>query len=298
MVSNKIKASAISIGNFDGFHLGHEKIVATMKDIALENRLQCNIITFSPHPRVLFKKLSHLITTEGQKRELLSDLGVDSIEFMDFLKIVSLTPEQFVKEVLLKKFRMKYIIVGKNFKFGKDRGGGIDTLAILSQELDFRLVVVPPVKIDGIRVSSSRIRDTLLAGKIALANRMLGRYYYIDGEVAHGEKIGKELGFPTININTTNSILPEGVFKTKVSIDGDTFDSVTNVGVRPTFYKGMEKKVETHILNFDRMLYGKTVRLFFEKKMRNEMKFESAKNLVEQIKKDIECIKVDKGTLF
>lgn len=297
MTVNIEQASAISIGNFDGFHLGHGKIVDTMKTIALQNNLQCSIITFSPHPRVLFKKLSRLITTEAQKREILGSLGV-RFEFMDFLKIVSLTPEQFVTDVLLKKFRMKYIIVGKNFKFGKDRGGGIDTLETLSHDFGFRLVVVPPVKIDGTRVSSSRIRETLLEGKVATANRLLGRSYYIDGEVVHGEKIGKELGFPTINLKTDNTILPEGVFKTKVSIGGELYDSVTNIGTRPTFYNKSEKKVETHILDFDRGLYGKTVRLYFEKKMRDEKKFDSESGLVEQIKKDIECIKVDKDTLF
>ena len=297
MTVNTEQASAISIGNFDGFHLGHGKIVDTMKTIAQQNNLQCSIITFSPHPRVLFKKLSHLITTESQKREILGSLGV-RFEFMDFLKIVSLTPEQFVTDVLLKKFRMKYIIVGKNFKFGKDRGGGIDTLETLSHDFGFRLVVVPPVKIDGTRVSSSRIRESLLEGEIAAANRMLGRSYYIDGEVVHGEKIGKELGFPTINLKTGNTILPEGVFKTKVSIGGDLYDSVTNIGTRPTFYNKSEKKVEAHILDFDRGLYGKTVRLYFEKKLRNEKKFDSESGLVEQIKKDIECIKVDKDTLF
>ncbi len=302
---NSMQPSAISIGNFDGFHLGHEKIVETLKNIGAENHLQCDIITFTPHPRILFKKLSHLITTEAQKRETLLSLGVDRVEFLDFHKIVSLSPEQFVREILLKNYRMKYIIVGKNFKFGKDRGGGIDTLEKLSHELNFRLVVVPPVKIEGVRVSSSHIRDTLLEGKIVAANSMLGRSYYIDGDVVHGDKIGTELGFPTINIRTANTILPEGVFKTTVAIGGDLYDSVTNIGIRPTFHrepghveKRGDKRVETHILDFNRTLYGENVRLYFEKKMRNEIKFDSEKGLVEQIKKDIECIKVDKGTLF
>jgi riboflavin kinase/FMN adenylyltransferase len=300
MKKTKIENSAVSIGNFDGFHLGHVRIIGKLKEVARQRKLHSVILTFSPHPKILFKRVSSLIHTDEQKKRILEAQGVGRIFFIDFRKVSGLSAESFVKDFLIGKFHVESIVVGGNFRFGKNREGDIETLEHLSGKFGFNLLVIQPEYIDGVRVSSSFIRNKLTAGEIEAANRMLGHPYCIEGMVIKGEKIGRELGFPTINIRTDNTILPEGVFKTKVKVGKTCYESVTNIGIRPTF-RGQEKQgktVETHILGFDGELYGQKVKVCFESKIRNEIKFDSHKGLIEQIKKDIEKIKVDKDALF
>lgn len=298
-----IENSAVSIGNFDGFHLGHARIINNLKEAAQKRILKSVILTFSPHPKLLFKKVSAFIHTDTQRRSILESQGIDRVLFIDFREVSGLSPDQFVRDFLIEKCKMQYLVVGDNFRFGKSREGDIKTLRNMSGKFGFSILVVKPVYLDGVRVSSSLIRTKLMTGEIEFANKMLGRPYFIDGMVVKGEKLGRELGFPTINIETDNTIQPDGVFKTKVKIQQDIFDSVTNIGNRPTFRDKNEKgdsakHIETHILGFQGELYGKEVRIFFERKIRDEIKFDSREGLMEQIKKDIEKVKVDKGTLF
>lgn len=303
MNPNRKEESAIAVGNFDGFHLGHRKIIAALKDIAARENLISMVLTFSPNPKLYLKKEPSLIHTEAQRRTMLESQEIDKIVFIDFAEVVNMTPDDFLKSCLIEKYRMKYIVVGENFKFGKDRSGGIESLYHLSEKYGFGLQVVRPEQVDGMRISSSLIRKRLARGRIEEANRMLGREYCIEGVIGEGDKVGRQLGFPTINLETDNPILPEGVFKTRVKIADEVYDSITNIGYRPTFLSDeknqeKEKRVETHIFDFDKTLYGKHVQVYFEKKIRDEMKFDSKVNLIEQIKRDIKNTKVDKGAFF
>jgi riboflavin kinase / FMN adenylyltransferase len=291
------KPSAIAIGNFDGFHLGHRKIVDQLKQIALEKQLHSIILTFTPNPRIYFKRESYLIHTDSQKKEILESLGLDQVVFINFAEVVDLSDEQFLKEFLIDRYHMRHIVMGENFRFGKGREGDLDFLTQMAHRWGFALTVVKPVTLDRQRISSTRIREKLLAADIPEANRMLGRRYVIQGKVVEGDKVGTELGFPTINLETENTLLPEGVFKTAVEVDGKGYASVTYIGYRPTF-SGKEKKVESHLFHFNREIYGQRVKIYFEKKVRDDMKFDSKVGLIRQIKKDIENLKVDKGPIF
>jgi riboflavin kinase/FMN adenylyltransferase len=210
-----------------------------------------------------------------------------------------MTDEEFLKEYLIETFHMKHMVMGENFRFGKGREGDITFLKAASQRYGFQFSVFRSVMLEGHRISSTYIREQLMAANIEIANRMLGRKYVIDGVVVEGDRVGRQLGFPTINVNTANTLLPEGVFKTVVEIEGDErpYGSITYVGYRPTF-KGREKKVESHIFGFDRKIYGKRVKVYFEKKLRGDMKFDSQRSLIKQIREDIENLKVDKECVF
>ncbi len=293
----KIKGSAVAIGNFDGFHLGHQKIIERLKQIARENKLTSIILTFTPNPRIYFKREKQLINTDAQKKEILENLEVDRVIIVNFAEVVDMSDEQFLKDFLIDKYKMKHIVMGENFRFGKGREGDIGFLKQMADRWDFGLTVVKSVRLDHQRISSTYIREKLAAAQIEESNRMLGRTYFIDGIVVEGDKVGTELGFPTINLETDNILLPEGVFKTTVEIDGDIYNSITYIGYRPTF-SGKEIKVESHIFDFSRKIYGKQVKIYFEKKLRDDMKFESKISLINQIKKDIENLKVDKGQFF
>lgn len=293
----RIKGSAVAIGNFDGFHLGHQKIIEGLKQVARENNLVSIILTFTPNPRIYFKREKQLINTDAQKKEILESLEVDHVIIVNFAEVVDMSDERFLKDFLIDKYKMKHIVMGENFRFGKRREGDIGFLKKMADRWDFGLTVVKSVMLGHHRVSSSYIREKLAAAQIEESNRMLGRRYFIDGVVVEGDKVGTELGFPTINMETDSILLPEGVFKTTVEIEGEAFNSITYIGYRPTF-SGKEKKVESHIFDFNREIYGKHVKIYFEKKLRDDMKFESKRSLINQIKKDIENLKVDKGPFF
>jgi len=293
------KGSAVAIGNFDGFHLGHQKLIETLKRIAKEKNLTSMILTFIPNPKVYFNLDLNLINSEEQKKQIMEKMGVDNIMLLNFDEILNMSGETFVKDILIDKLNVKFVVMGQNFKFGKNRENDVESLIKMAERFGFEYTIVKPVILNGTPISSSLIRKKLYNAEIESSNRMLGRLYYIDGVIKEGDKIGRQLGFPTINIQTQNEILPEGVFKTRTQIDQQEqiYDSITYIGSSPTF-SGKEKKVETHILGFDKSVYGNKVRLYFEKKLRDEMRFDSKKNLINQIKKDIRRLKVDKGAFF
>lgn len=289
---------AIAIGNFDGFHLGHRKIIDTLIAIAQEKGLISMILTFSPNPRVYFKRESYLIHTDTQKRRILENTSVDRVCIIDFERVVNMTDEDFLTDILIDRFFMKHIVMGENFRFGRGRVGDIMFLKDVSVRYGFEFTVVPPVHLDNVRISSTVIRGLLVDGQIEQANRMLGRDYFIEGVVMEGDRRGRELGYPTINVNTGNTLLPEGVFQTLVEIDEQMYPSISYIGFRPTF-QGKEKKVESHIFNFTHRIYGKMVRIHFQEKLRGDMTFNSRTQLIQQIKKDIEHLKcVDKGIVI
>ena len=295
--ANKARASVIAIGNFDGFHLGHKKIIERLKQIALGKKLFSIILTFTPNPRVYFNKELHLIHTDSQKKEILEHLGVGQVIFINFHEVVDMSDEQFLQEFLIEKFNMRHIVMGENFRFGRGREGDLGFLKRMAQQWGFTLTVVRPVTLNQQRISSSNIRKKLMAAEIPEANRMLGRHYVIEGRVVEGDKVGTELGFPTLNLETENTLLPEGVFKTVAEISGQSYAAVTYIGYRPTF-SGKEKKIESHLFDFNQESYGQRVKIYFERKVRDDMKFDSKIGLIRQIQKDIENLKVDKGPFF
>jgi riboflavin kinase/FMN adenylyltransferase len=289
--------NAIAIGNFDGFHLGHQQIVSTLIKISNEQGLISTVLTFTPHPKLFFKKEKFLILSDREKKDLIKGMQVKQIFFLNFEDIYQLKASVFIKEVLLSQYHMKHLIIGENFQLGKNRETGVEEIKKQAQENDFDVTIVPSLIQNGIHVSSSYIRKKLGEGDIKSANKMLGRVYTIEGIVVKGNKIGREIGFPTINIESTGLILPNGVFKTRVKVGDHIYHSITNIGQRPTF-SGEELRIESHILGFNKRIYGQKVTILFEDKIRDEIKFDTESELIRQINKDIKELKVDKKPLF
>ncbi len=281
--------NVIAIGNFDGFHLGHKKIIAELLRISKRELLMPVLVTFSPNPKVFFNTETKLILTDLQKKEFIINLGISQFSFMDFNNISKIPGRQFIIDKLIKDLKMEHLVVGYNFKFGKNRDCDIATLKKLSMEFGFGLTIIAPVLLDNEKISSTLIRCKIKEGKIEEATKLLGYRPFIDGIVSQGIGRGKKLGFPTINTISDNKLLPMGVFQTSVQYENELYDSITNIGVNPTFNEKNKKdlKIETHILNFKKSLYGELVRIFFKKKIRDEKKFKSEKELIEQIKQDI-----------
>ncbi len=282
------KSTVVAIGNFDGLHLGHKKIISFLLQKAEENNLVSLVLTFAPHPgKVTGKGQIKLLQTEKQKLENLADSGVNAVFLVPFDKaFAQLSSRAFFKNIILAKLQAREIIVGNNFRFGKDREGNIRTLINLAENNQLTVHSLPSVTIEKQVVSSSVIRRLLLAGEIDMANRFLGSPYEISGKVIPGEARGKGLGFPTANLKTSNEILPTGVFITQVEEDGHEFPSVTNIGTRPTFGH-TSTQIETHVIDVKRDFYGKHLRLRFFQKIRDEIRFDSSQALFGQIQSDI-----------
>lgn len=283
--------SAVAIGNFDGFHAGHRRILETLVRKARRQGLCAVVLAFHPHPRAFFGQPIQLISTDAQRLETLKQLALDRLFFIDFAAVASLPPFAFVRTVLLDTLRLKALVVGDDFRFGCGRAGDLDSLARLAAAEGFALERVPGVEIDGARVTSSRIRKLLAAGAVDQAGRLLARPYFIDGVVVRGVGRGRQLGFPTMNIASANAILPSGVFRTRLDIAGRGHPSLTNIGRAPTFTDPQRPlRVESHVPGFRGQVYGRNVRLHFIDKIRDEREFASAAELVEQIRRDISSL--------
>ncbi len=299
--------SAVAIGNFDGFHAGHRRIIDTLTAQAGRHRLIAAVLTFHPHPRIYFNQPVRLISTDAQRLENLKRQALDRLFFIDFADLVSCPADVFVNDVLLGKLQARRLVVGGDFRFGRGREGD---LALLRREAAGRCTVIraPDVRIDGQRVASSLIRRQLAAGDVAAAGRMLERPYAIDGIVVRGAGRGTELGFPTMNIASANDILPPGVFHTELefcspvrarrsppaagaSRGGGRHVSATFIGRAPAFTDPRRPlRVETHVPGFQGRVYGRKVRLHFIARIREERKFADPGELVEQIRRDIAAL--------
>lgn len=282
-------ASVVAIGNFDGFHIGHNKIVETLLKTSRQEGLLSVVLTFHPHPRLFFNQPIHLISSDSQRLEILRRQNLDYLFFIDFAEMVECPAAVFIHDILLTTLQMKVLIVGQDFRFGRNREGNLAFLRKQTATESFKIIQARTVRRGGCRVASSLIRKKLAAGAIAEANRMLGHPYAIDGIVEKGAGRGTKLGFPTINISTANQILPLGVFHTQTAIGPDIYESLTNIGSAPTFAGNMAApvKIETHIPGFQGMIYGKEVTVFFLNKIREEVKFTSSQALIDQIRRDI-----------
>ncbi len=280
--------SAVAIGNFDGFHAGHRRIVEILVENARAEGLAAVVLAFHPHPRVFFGQAIRLISTDAQRLEALKRQELDRLFFIDFAVVADLPAAEFVRGVLLDTLRLKTLVVGEDFRFGRGREGDLNALERLAAAQGFAIVRVPGVEIDGGRVTSSRIRKLLAAGAVREAGRLLEKPYFIDGIVERGAGRGRKLGFPTMNLATRNAILPGGVFHTEVDLSGRRHISATFIGRAPTFTDpGQPLRVETHVPGFRGLVYGKKVRLHFIDKIREERKFADPGELAEQIRHDI-----------
>lgn len=283
-VRMRTKGSAIAIGNFDGFHRGHQLVISELKKIAKKEDLKSLVLTFSPHP---FVSHSARLTTETQKNEFFKRLGV-AVTVLDFKRFCHLTPEEFARKILIEKLKMKYAVVGENFRFGYQRKGDKETLKELGGKYNFGVKIVPLLKEKGKVISSGYIRKCIEEDKIEVANRLLGRNYELWGKVISGVKRGRKLGFPTANLKLNGSVLlPRGVFLAKVSVNGQCYPGVANVGNRPTFSHNSRPAVEVHLLSLPGELYNKVLRLSLLKRIRPEKKFFSVFALRKQIESDI-----------
>jgi len=286
------RPTVLTLGVFDGLHLGHQLIMQTVVERARAAGAVPTVITFDPHPRAVLHPESAppLLQTFDQKIEAFGVLGIEQTIVVRFTKdFSSIRAADFLSDVIVDRLHAKEVYLGKGFAFGHEREGNIDLLKRVGAELGFVAGEVPEVKLRGARVSSSKIRGLLAAGQVNLARRMLGRPYGVEGRVERGAERGHKLGFPTANLHPHNRVIPRnGVYVTGTLIDGQWRRSVTNVGLRPTFADAVEPSVETFVLNWDGDLYGDVIRVRFLYRLRDERKFNSVDELKRQISRDVD----------
>ena len=281
----------LALGNFDGLHRGHMKIIDRVRQRAGERGGTPAAMTFDPHPpRVLRPdKAPPLLMTKEQKIEALARSGMQGVALVTFTRELSLwDPEMFVKTVLVEWLHVVEVWVGANFLFGHDRAGTFSVLRSLGMRYGFRAEKIDPVRYKDFVVSSTRVRRLVTEGRVDEAGALLGHHYFIDGAVVSGAGRGREIGVPTANLSTDNALVPPGgVYATLATVDGVMFPSVTNIGVRPTFGDTTTPVIETHLLNVDRDFYGRRIRLSFVQRMRDERAFPDVDALRAQIDADV-----------
>jgi riboflavin kinase/FMN adenylyltransferase len=280
----------LALGNFDGLHRGHMKIVDRVRRRAGERGGTPAAMTFDPHPPRVVRpdKAPPLLMTTAQRLEALQRAGMQGVAVVRFTNEMSLwDPETFVRTVLVEWLRVVEVWVGANFLFGHDRAGTFTVLRSLGARYGFRAEKIDPVRYKDFVVSSTRVRRLVAEGRVDEAGALLGHHYFIDGTVTKGAQRGRQLGFPTANLQSENELLPPaGVYATTAAISGIEHPSVTNVGLRPTFGDVDTMQVETHLLDVDRDLYGARVRLSFVQRLRDERAFPDVDALREQIEAD------------
>jgi riboflavin kinase/FMN adenylyltransferase len=279
----------LALGNFDGLHRGHLKIIERVKRGAAEHGGTPMAMTFDPHPPRVVRpdKAPPLLMTKAQRLEALHAAGVRCVAVVRFTRELSQwDPELFVRTVLVEWLRVSEVWVGANFLFGHGRSGNFSLLRVLGQRYGFRADKIDPVRYKDFVVSSTRVRRLVTEGRMDEAGALLGHHYFIDGVVVAGRRRGRELGFPTANLATDNELLPpNGVYATMADIDGVVHAGLTNVGTRPTFGE-TGVTVETHLLDYSGDLYGRSVRLSFAQRLRDERRFEDVDALRAQIAAD------------
>ncbi|MEZ5083765.1 MAG: bifunctional riboflavin kinase/FAD synthetase [Bacteroidales bacterium] len=282
----------VTVGTFDGLHVGHQKIIRRMKEIARENNGETILVTFDPHPRqVLNSNLTELrfINTQSRKLNLLENSGIDHMIVIPFTKEFSQTSsEDFIRDFLVDKIGVKKLIVGYDHHFGKNREGNYAQLNMLGQKFGFEVEEIEAQFVEGVAVSSTKIRNALREGDVKKANKMLGYEYSISGTVIKGNKIGRTIGFPTANLDVEDKdklIAAGGVYACKVELSGKFYKGMGNIGTRPTV--GINGLVtEVHIFDFNEDIYGQNLTLFFTDRIRDEKKFNTLDDLKLQLEKD------------
>ena len=289
----KIPNAIVTIGTFDGVHLGHQAVFKQMVDKARQIGGETVVITFFPHPRIVISPNDNrlrLITSQEDKIEHLRRSNIDNLIIINFTKEFSHTSsEDFIKDYVVRYIQPAILVIGYDHHFGSNRSGDFDTLSKLGMEFHFAVEKINEQDIEDITISSTKIRSALQQGDIKLANKLLGYSYSTSGIVTHGDSIGRTLGFPTANI----SIKPEyqliektGVYATIAKVDGKDYPSMTYIGRRPTISNGLPTSTETYIMDFESDLYGKEIRVTFVDRVRDEMTFDNLERLKSQIQED------------
>ena len=287
--------SILTLGTFDGVHKGHRKIISNLKSEAKTNNLRSIILTFFPHPRnIVSSEIIKSISTIDEKIKIFSDLGIDELIIQKFDKsFANMDAKEFI-ELLVDNLKIKKIIVGYNHRFGKNRSADINVLKDFSLKYDFEVLEIKAFEVENIKISSTKIRDAIQQGNIKLCNNYLGYNFNINGDVVKGKSIGKSLGFPTANIKIVEEykIMPKnGVYLVRCFFEKEKLYGMMNIGFNPTFGSN-DKTLEVNIFDFDKDLYGETIRIEFLNFIREEIKFENVELLQNQLIKDREnCIK-------
>jgi riboflavin kinase/FMN adenylyltransferase len=287
-------APVVTVGNFDGVHRGHQALVAAAVEGARATGGLSVVLSFDPHPSHVLSpdRAPEALVTVDQKEELLAGLGVDRLVLLPFtVELSKRTPSEFAETVLGRALGARRVVVGTNFRFGRGRAGDVALLTHLGSDLGFDVVAVEPVFHEGAPISSTRIREALARGDVAAARELLGRPFFVDGDVVHGDGRGRTIGIPTANIAVRNETLPRpGVYAATVRVlpGGEPRAAVVNLGRRPTFGGG-ETTLEAHLLDFEADLYGASLRVEFRDRLRDEMRFDGPEALVRQIRADIDA---------
>ena len=285
--------SVVTIGTYDGLHIGHKKVLEKLIIEAKKENFLSIVITFSPHPRLFLypeQKDLKLIDTEEEKIKKFEKLNIDILIIVPFNKeFANLSYTSFVEDFLVKKLNIKKFIIGKDHRLGKQREGDFFALQKLSKKYDFNVEYIEILDYNGIEISSSKIRKALSNGDIECANFMIGDYFSLQARVVEGLKIGYKIGFPTANlfIENSNKMIPQnGVYAVKVKQGNNLFNGMLNIGINPTVSIDSNIKIEVNIFEFDKIIYGDFIEILFVKKIRNEMKFDNIELLKNQLKKD------------
>lgn len=288
---NSTKPSVITIGTFDGVHIGHKKIINQLTSISSKNNLISILLSFFPHPKMVLQNDNELklINTIQEKESLLNSLNLDYLIIKEFTKEFSrLSALEFVRDILVNKLNAKHIIIGYDHHFGRNRTANIEQLKEFGELYDFKVTEILAQDIDDIAISSTKIRKALINGEIRLANKFLGYNFFFSGDVVHGNNIGKTISFPTANIkiDTPYKLVPKnGVYIVKTIIDNQITFGMMNIGYNPTF-NGKQKSIEIHFINFNKNIYHKNLTIEMISRIRNEIKFNTVEDLKKQLEQD------------
>jgi riboflavin kinase/FMN adenylyltransferase len=280
----------IALGNFDGVHMGHQTILRAAIDRARREQGTAFALTFDPTPAKVLApdRAPRLILTSDDKLQLLCKSGIDSVLVANFTHELSLlTPREFVRQYLVDRIGVRTVVVGHSVSFGHNRAGNAAVMTDLGREFGFDVVVVGPVNVAGMEVSSTKVREVIVSGDLRTAANLLGRPHFLSGPVVHGRERGRKIGFPTANIQArTECLPPDGVYATRLILDDGPHASITNIGMRPTFAEP-ERTIEAHVFDFNRDIYDQDVRLEVIERIRPERKFDSGEALAAQIAADL-----------
>ena len=288
-----ISGTCVSVGTFDGLHIGHRLIVQTLVETAKKRGLKSLILTFDPHPRkVLFPERDlNLILSPDEKTEVLATTGVDFLIIHPFSRdFAAVNSSDFMQKVLVGQLGMRHLVSGFNNHFGCDRMGDTETLNRYGKDFGFEISRIDAAQLDGISASSTFVRNALIDGDVQKAAEILGYSFYITGKVVHGRKIGTKIGFPTANVmrDCHDKIIPkDGVYAAGVQVRGKLYSSVVNIGENPTVSNSGITTIEAYIIDFEENIYDEDVRVFFYRRIRDQRKFNNLNELTEAIKRDI-----------
>ena len=288
-----------TIGNYDGLHLGHRQVLRQLREQAAADGLPSLVMSFEPTPLEFFcgENAPARLSTFREKVEQFREIGIDRFFCVHFTwEVAEMSPEQFIRALLVGGIDVRHLVVGDDFRFGRDRSGNFDTLLASGRSYGFEVVDTPSFSVNGMRVSSTVVRDSLARGDLELAERMLGRRYSMSGRVIRGDQLGRQLGYPTANMRVHRQKSPlKGVYAVRVGGLGEVRDAMASLGTRPTV-DGREMRLEVHIFDFDEDIYGSHLRVEFVARLRDEQRFDSVELMAEQLARDAQSARDILGT--